>query len=57
MPAALSDVLPDDMEVVRERPDVGAALVGKVVVVKWRVVVWCIGTITKFYPKPRTKAK
>lgn len=57
VPATLQDVVADDLEVVAEQRAVDAALVGKMVAVKWCLAGWCVGTITKFYAKPRTKVQ
>ncbi len=45
------------MEAVPERPAVCADLVGALVAVRWRVVGWCVGRVTRFYAKARTKAR
>ena len=51
--ATLEDVVDEGMELVPERPAVDATLLGKVVAVKWTVVGWCIGRVTKVYGKTR----
>ena len=53
----LAGALPDGTEVAPERPNVDASLVGTLVAVKWRVVGWCVGRVTKFHAKPRLKAR
>jgi hypothetical protein len=55
--AELEDVVHEGMELVHERPAVDATLVGTVVAVKWTVVGWCVGRVTKVYAKPRGKTR